>query len=266
VKGSATFDIDIKSSSLRGRVTDSASGDPIVEATVQLRPKSGDMPSFYMQRTATTDANGVFVMDGVATGSYTATADKDGYGSSKNDVYVGDSAPPDVELRLSKNDGIVIKIVDARDGRQISGQAVVYDNAGTVVYDNPMFFSGSVEPIRVPVAPGQYRAVISAPGYAAQTLPVTSPSRPTVALTAGGTLVIHSSGTGLQRGRLVSTNGAVYTRPFDRDGIFGIAGLSTQVANIQPGIYKLEVLGANNSVTKTVDVTITDGGTTTVDI
>lgn len=267
VKGSATFDIDIKSSSLRGRVLDGGSGDPIVEATVQLRPKAGDMPAFMMQRTATTDANGVFVMDNVASGSYTATADKEGYGSGKNEVYVGDSAPPDIELRLSKNDGIAIKVVDARDGRQISAQAVVYDGAGSVVYDSPMFFGGgSAEPIKVPVPPGQYKAVVSAPGYAAQTVQMMSPSKPTVALTAGGTLVIHSSSAAVQRGRLVSSNGAVYTRPFDRDGIFGIAGATTQITNIQPGIYKLELLGANNSVTKTVDVTITDGGTFSVDV
>ena len=145
-------------------------------------------------------------------------------------------------------------------------QVVVYDGAGSVVFDNPMGFSPTAEPIRVPVAPGQYRVLISAPGYATQTISMMSPSQKTIPLTPGGTLLIHSSSSSLMRGRLIASSGAVYSRPFDREGVFGIAGATTQVSNVQADNYKLEVLGTNGSVTKTIDVRITDGGVTNVDI
>jgi protocatechuate 3,4-dioxygenase beta subunit len=268
VHGSGNFDIDIKSSTLRGRVLDSGSGDPIVEATVQLRTKSTDaMASMISQRNTTTDANGVFVMESVAAGSYTATADKEGYGSGKNDVSVGDNAPPDIELRLSKNDGVLLKVVDARDGRALAAQVVLYDGAGQIAYDQPMMMGGSgPDPVRIPVPAGQYRAVVSASGYASQSTTVVSPSRPTVALTPGGTLFIHSTSSGLQRARLVSSSGMIYSRPFNRDGVFGVSGALSQVMNVQPGAYKLEILGAGGSVTKSVEVVIVEGQVTNVDV
>jgi protocatechuate 3,4-dioxygenase beta subunit len=266
VSGSSNFDIDIKSMTLRGRVTDSGSGDPIADATVNLRAKNNDNASFFAQRTATTDANGVFVLDSVSSGGYTATATKEGYGSGKSDVYVGDSAPADVELRLAKNDGVTLRVVDARDGRVLAAQVVAYDGTGTVAFESgPMSFGGGAEPVRAPLQPGQYRAVIAAPGYAAQTMTITSPGSPTIGLTPGGTLQIHSSSSALVRGRLVGPDG-VYTRPYNRDGMFGIAGATTQIGNVQPGTYKLEIVGANGSVTNRVNVTIVEGQLASVDI
>lgn len=265
VSGSSNHDINIKSTSLRGRVTDSASGDPIDSAIVNLRSSDNTNGSFFAQRTATTDANGVFVMDAVAAGSYTATATKDGYGSGKSTVSVGDTAP-DVQLTLAKNDGVTIRVVDARDGRVLAAQLVVYDGSGAIAYDGgAMMFGGSAEPVRAPLSPGQYRAVIAAPGYAAQTVPITSPGQPTVGLTPGGTLQIHSKTAGLLRGRLVSTSG-VYTRPFSRDGVFGVSGATTQVNNVQPNTYTLEILGANGAVVNSVMVTIVEGQVASVDV
>ena len=267
VSGSSNFDIDIKSMTLRGRVTDSGSGDPIADATVNLRAKNSDNTSFFAQRTATTDANGVFVLDSVASGSYTATAAKEGYGSGKSDVYVGDSAPSDVDLRLAKNDGVTLRVVDARDGRVLAAQVVVYDGSGAVAFDSgPMMFGGGgAEPVRAPLPPGQYRAVVAAPGYAAQTMTINSPGQPTIGLTPGGTLQIHSSSSALLRGRLVGPGG-IYTRPYNRDGMFGIAGATTQIGNVQPGTYKLEIVSANGSVTNSVNVTIVEGQIASVDI
>jgi hypothetical protein len=207
----------------------------------------------------------VFVLDAIAAGNYSAVANKDTFGSDKADVTVGDSAPPDVELRLSKIDGVQLKVTDARDGRTLGAQVVVYDLAGQVAWD-PGFSIGSTPgAVAIPVPPGQYRAVVSAPGYAAQSIPITSPSKPSIGLTPGGTLLIHSSSVAIQRGRLVS-GGMIYTRPFNRDGSFGIAGATSQVGNIQPNQYTLEVLGPGGVVTKRVDVTILEGTVTNVDI
>jgi len=266
VHGSSTYDIDIKSVSVRGRVLDSGSGDPIEGAVVNLRAKANDSSSFFAQRTTQTDANGVFVLESVAAGSYTATAEKEGYASGKNDVFVSDTAPPDVDLRLSRGDGIALHVVDARDNRSLEAQVVAFDSANAVQFDNTFSFGGSADIVNVRVPPGQYRVVVAANGYAAQTVMLTSPSKPQVRLTPGGTLIIHSSTTSFQRGRLVSTTGGIYIRPYNRDGVFGISGATTQINNIQPGTYKLEVLGANGAVGKTVDVIVSEGVVTSTDV
>jgi protocatechuate 3,4-dioxygenase beta subunit len=265
VHGSSNFDIDIKAASLRGRVIDSATNDPIADAVVQLRKKAdmSDM-AMFASRTATTDANGVFVMEAISAGTYVASAEKQGWGSSKNDVVVGDSAPQDVELRLAKNDGVLLKVVDGRDGRTLAAQAVALDASGQIAYDSPMF-GGGTEPLRLSLAPGQYRVIVAAQGYAAQSVTVTSPSQPTIALTPGGTVVVHSSATSSLRARLVNSSGIVYARPYNRDGIFMVAGENTSVFNVQPGRYKLQIL-EGGAVVKTMDVVVTEGGTVSADI
>ena len=58
------------------------------------------------------------------------------------------------------------------------------------------------------------------------------------------------------RGRLIASSGAVYSRPFDREGVFGIAGATTQISNVQADNYKLEVLGTDGKAT-TTDLTVT---------
>src|SRR5207237_1328978 len=61
VKGSGHFDIDVRTTSLRGRVVDGSTGEPIVEAQVEVRPRSADGLGFFGSRALITDANGSFV-------------------------------------------------------------------------------------------------------------------------------------------------------------------------------------------------------------
>src|SRR5262249_39770965 len=76
VKGSGTFDIDIKTASLRGTVVDSSTGQPIAAAQVQLQNSQG---GFIGSRAAQTDPSGAFLFDNVARGSYHAVVQADGY-------------------------------------------------------------------------------------------------------------------------------------------------------------------------------------------
>ncbi|HWS72472.1 MAG TPA: carboxypeptidase-like regulatory domain-containing protein, partial [Thermoanaerobaculia bacterium] len=131
VKGSGTFDIDIKAAPVRGRVTDSGTGQGIGEARVELR-SAANSTDFLGMRSTVTDANGGFLLDSVSPGAYHITASKSGYGSEVRDLTVGDTAADSVNLALATNDGITLHVVDARDGRMLSPFLRAYDSQGRV--------------------------------------------------------------------------------------------------------------------------------------
>src|SRR5205085_10690138 len=121
VHGSGTYDIDIKTASLRGTVVDASTSQPLANAQVQLQSGQG---GFLGSRAAVTDPSGSFLIDNVARGSYHAVAQKDGYGHDMRDVVIGDSAPDDLQFKLAPSNGVTITVVDARDNRQLSANAV----------------------------------------------------------------------------------------------------------------------------------------------
>jgi protocatechuate 3,4-dioxygenase beta subunit len=268
VKGSGTFDIDIKASSVRGRVTDANTGAALVDARVELRPSTGE--SFMGSRVVMTDAAGGFTLDGVARGTYEAKADKEGYGHEIRSITVGDSSN-DLEFKLAPGAGITLTVVDGRDNRMISaGIARITDAQGRNV-DTPTFrFGGSPEPLKLTVSPGTYRVSVIAQGYAAQTFTLSSPSSPTVRMTPGGTVVIRSKSSAISRARLVDSSGLAYVRsPFGgQSGIFTIdasPGVTT-LQNIAPGTFRLELLGPADEVLKTVPVNVIEGQPAQVEI
>lgn len=265
VNGSGNFDIDIRTVTLRGRVLDSSTGEGIGDARVQLRAAASEM-SMFPQRTAVTDAAGNFTVDSVAPGRYTATADKDGYGNQLLDANVTDSAANDLDFKLARNDGITLRIVDARDGRQLNAGAYVTDAQGRVVHEEMGFrMGGGATDLRLPLAPGSYRATISAYGYAAQTVNLTSPGRQTIALTPGGTLVIRSKESTPRRARLLDASGAVYMRGGYRMPTFTIDVGTTTMQSIAPGTYTLQILDNNDRVLDSVQVQVVEGQTATYD-
>src|SRR5260370_37781449 len=117
VHGSDTFDIAMKTVTLRGHVIDAASSNPLNEANIQLQP-SGQ--SFMGIRNAQTDATGTFILDNVAAGNYQITADKTGYGHDARSITIGDTTPEDVQFHLSPSDGITIRAVDTRDNTALT--------------------------------------------------------------------------------------------------------------------------------------------------
>jgi large repetitive protein len=269
VRGSSTFDIDYTASALRGRVVD-ASGDPINDARVQLRATTSETP-FRGDRVAATDVNGTFTIDFVAPGTYTVTAEKTGLGNEVKEVIVGERAPADVEFRLSKNDGVVLKVVDARDGRQLNAMVYVYDGMGRVVGESPMRFGGadSAADVELSLAPGAYTATVTSMGYAAVTVNLTSPGTQTVALSPGGRIVLRSSRSERQRVRLVDGAGRMYPRtPNSNAGRELAANPATLTYNnVAPGSYTIQVLTNNDTtVVKSVPVVVTEGGIAQVDV
>lgn len=268
VKGSGTFDIDIRSSSLRGRVVDATTGEPLANARIELRAAGGD--PIMSSRAAVSGMDGTFVIDAVARGTYEAKADHEGYGHQMKSVVVGDTAE-DLEFKLSPSAGVTITVVDARDNRPLSATAVrVVDAQGQQVDAGPrFFFGGGPQPIKLTLAPGTYRVTIAAMNYATRTVSVVSPSNPTVRLSPGGTLAIRSKAGAMMRARLVDANGAPYLRSFSMgDGVFTIdasPGVTT-LQNIAAGSYRLEILGTGNQAAKSIPVTVIDGQVTPVEV
>jgi hypothetical protein len=268
VHGSGTFDIDMKAAVLRGRVVDAESGEGIGDVHVQLRAAQQADTSFFAQRGAISDASGNFTIDSVVPGRYSATADKDGYGNQVVDVSVNDAGSNDVQFKLSRNDGVVLHVVDARDGRLLSANATVTDMQGRIVSEEGGFRmgGGSASDLRLSLAPGAYRATVFAYGYATQTISITSPGKQTVGLTPGGTLVLRSKESTPRRARLIDASGQPYSRVGARMPSLTIDVGTTTLQNIAPGTYTLQLLDANDNPTGSVQVQVVEGQTTAYDV
>ena len=267
VRGSGSFDVDMKAAALHGRVMDS-DGNPVSEALVEVREKADSSAGgFRMTRAVPTDASGSFQVDNVPSGSYSVSAEKDGYGTRAVDTTVNDSGG-NVEITIAKNVGVTLRVVDARDGRLLNAQVHVTNPQGVTVYDSPFFGGGSADAIKLPLEAGSYRAEINTVGYAPQKVTITSPSSPTIGLTPGGTIVVQSKGNTLRRARLIGPDGQEYSRGRFGGPIFTVdpSPGTTTLTNIAPGTYTLQILGDGNDVAATAPVTVTEGGQATVPI
>ena len=262
VHGSGSFDIDIKSSAVRGRVLDASTGAAIADAHIEIRTAGGD--GMLSARGAQTDSGGSFLIDDVARGSYEAVATKEGYGHQSLTLTVADSAEP-LDFKLSPGSGIMLRVVDLRDQRPIGATARVTDAQGREVPVGDMFrFAGGTEPLKLTLAPGSYRVTVSAPGYASRTITMNAPSDQTVGLSPGGSLVLQARGSAPIRARLIDSNGSPYM-PGNR-GPFGSPiftiepkPASTTLQNVAPGRYRLEILDAADQPTRSIDIVVSDG-------
>jgi protocatechuate 3,4-dioxygenase beta subunit len=263
VKGSGTFDIDIRVSSVRGKVTDATTGQPLADARVEVRTKDNMMNA----RAAMTDKDGNFFIDGVSRGTYQISADKEGFGNAIRDLDVAESVS-DVELKLSPSAGVTLRVVDGRDGRLISAGTQVLDMQGNTVAGLGFRFNQTPEPIKLDLAPGQYRVTLNAQGYALKTVVITSPSTMTVPMTPGGTLLIQSKSSASLRARLIAPDGSSYFRIGMGDGTFQLLAspATTTLQSVAPGTYRLEVLDLSDRVVNTTSVTINEGQQTTISI
>ena len=267
VKGSGNFDIDIRATTLRGRVVDAATGQALSEATVELRERDPNMPRFGT-RMAQTDAAGVFIMDSVALGAWNVSAEKEGYGTKLVEVNVTES-PADVEIKLSPNAGVTVRVVDARDGRVINAFLRVLDAQNRIVYESPMRFGGfgGGEELKIGLEPGSYRAIVTAANYASRNVAITSPGSHNIGLTPGGSILVRSKGSDLRRARLMGADGREYSRNFFNptftiDPSPGV----TQLDNVAPGSYTLQILGPNNEVLGSETVVVQEGQRSVVEI
>lgn len=267
VRGSGTFDIDYRTTTVRGRVLDAGTSEPVENAVVQIRPTARD--GGFNSRNATTDATGIFAIDFMPAGSYTATTEKEGYGNEVRTVTITESSAPELDFRITRTDGILLTVVDARDGRPVTPTIRATDATGQTVYE-PIYRSGAATDVtRLPLPAGTFTVSVSGSGYAQQTFTMRSPSRQNVVLTRGGTLIIRSRDSNRRSGRLLDANGVPYfhspRQPRDTFSVEASPAPTTLPATLA-GTYTLQILGDNNVVLNQTKVVVIEGQTTTVDL
>jgi uncharacterized GH25 family protein len=265
VHGSGTFDITIKTVTLRGHVVDAGDARVLAEASVELRPSTG--ATVFGGRGAQTDASGNFVIENLAAGTYQITADKAGYGHDARQITIGDSAPEDVQFRLSPSDGITIRAIDTRDNTPLTVNVLRVVDAQNNELPSGNNFFGSSEVVKLPLAPGTYRVTVMARNYAPQTVTMSSPSQQTVRFSPGGTIILHSHDSTTRRFRLVdASSGAAYGMNPVSQGIMSLPPGTLPLNNVAAATYRLEVLDNNDRVTKTIEIVLKDGEQRDVDV
>jgi uncharacterized GH25 family protein len=263
--GPSTFDIDYKIGSVRGRVIDAGTNEPIEDASVNFRPTSGEM---RFPRGAMTDPNGNFSLDALPPGTYTVTANAKDYGTDVREEPFGEAGRDGFEIRLSRNDGVKLHVVDARNGQPINASVSVYDAAGRVVHETAMRF-GNTAPgeTELRLAPGTYTATVGGiTGYATQSVRVTSPSpQPiTVGLTPGGTILLQSKHSTVRQMRILDASGYPYPRFSSRPPMRDLLPGTVPMDNVATGSYTLQLLNDDGSIADTVSVVVREGETTRV--
>lgn len=266
--GASTFDIDYRIGAVRGRVVDAGTNEPIENATVNFRPTSGDI---RFPRGTMTDPAGNFTIEAVPPGTYSITANAEGYGTEVREESFGESGRDGFEIRLSHNDAVKLRVVDGRNGQTIEAIVTVFDAAGRVIHETGIRFgsTGGMD-TELRLNPGTYTATVGGiSGYAPRTVRLTSPSpQPiTVALTPGGTILVQSKHANVQHMRLLDASGQTYPRyggmPMpSRDLLPGTMPLE----NVAPGSYTLQLLNDDGSVADTVTAVVREGETTRVSL
>ncbi|MFZ2493610.1 MAG: carboxypeptidase-like regulatory domain-containing protein, partial [Thermoanaerobaculia bacterium] len=268
VRGSGTFDIDLKSSTIRGRVIDTSSGEPVQEPRLQLRPEAS--AAMTTIRTAGGDSLGMFVFESVAPGRYSVIAEKQGYASRTEPLTITESSQDQIEIRMSPVEGVRVKLVDAADGKPVQGHVVVKDAQGRPVWTGGKAGSTPGD-LQLFLEPGTYTATAQAPGYLTRDVLLTAPGSQTIALNRAGVIDIRSSSTNRRRLRIYDAGGRPYA--FGSKGSVGPqapivvlppAGLTLR--NVPAGTYSIQLLGAKDAVVRTITVTVVAGQTSTIEI
>jgi protocatechuate 3,4-dioxygenase beta subunit len=261
VRGGGTFDIQMSSASIRGRVVDRQTQEGIPGVSVALDVTD---QARYRLPPMQTDASGAFRIDGISSGNHRLRATKNGYGHEVTDVVVSGDGEQDIEIRMSRSDGVQLRVVDRRDGRALRAFVSVADMGGRLALEEMLSDAND----SISLAPGAYRAAVSVGGYAPTVIDIRSPGGPyVVALTPGGSLRIDSTSAERRRARIIDSSG----RPVIRGRItvpseMTIDAAGATVTGMEAGSYTLEILDSAGGVANRHPFTITEGQTTTIRI
>jgi carboxypeptidase family protein len=247
VASNSTFDIDMKGATLRGRVSDADTGDAVSGAMVYLEPPKG----VNIHPTTMTDGEGRFTLSALPDGTMNVHASREQYAAQTQEVVVTGGSVPDVDLKLSRGQEAIIRIVDAVSGSPITGNVSLWSGRKNI---GASATPGDDRAMHVWVAPGKYRATVGANGYVTGSADVTVPGPEVrVELSRAGMLRITSKAGGLVRitlaGLPLSSNGAggvvVGSRMMNV-----AAGTPMLTGGFAPGHYTVDLLESDRTTVK----------------
>lgn len=258
VSESATLDIPFPAGYVRGRVLDASTGEPL--SNVQLGLQKRQAPAYAVPSPVVSDSRGAFSIEAVPPGTYVLTGRSDDFAAEAYEVSVGTTGLDGVEVRMKRSSETSLEILDGRTGQRLQARVSVYDTRGNLLHDS---FGPAGGLMQLPLATGSYTAQVSAHGYAARIVTITSPSSQRVTLSPGGTLDIRAAHSGRMTVRLLDGSGQPYPRQASMHVFSHGAG---RLHNIAPGTYTVEVLEDDGSVSASRQVTVQEGGITQLDI
>lgn len=256
ILAAGTVDINIDLATLLVTVVDSATSAPIEGATVSTRMPGSE--THTMPR-GTTPASGQLSIS-VPAEVKQLVVERNGYATA-----IADISSSSVTVPLTRTDGAVVRLIDARDGGTLSEYAIARDDAGRVLASSSE--AGPDGTKRLPLLPGTYRFSASASEYGSQTVKREVPSAEIrIALPRGGKLLLQSHAPMTATARLIEPDGEEYVRCWC-SGIaeIRIAGRSTLVDSIAPGSYALEITPAGGKPRR-IPVSVIEGETTPVNL
>jgi protocatechuate 3,4-dioxygenase beta subunit len=264
VVGNAVFDIDLKGASARGVVVDAAIGVPLPDVRVMITPTA---QGGRLWRNATTDSDGRFTLDTLPDGSYTLRTEREHYAAASQAVTVSGGSTPPIEVRLTRGQEAMLRLVDAETGASLDGGVALTD-----VQTKKFIGSGNGRAedgaIHIWAAPGRYTASIHVNGYLTQTVDVVVPGAEVrVALTRGATLVITSRSGG--RFRIIPPGATSAGGPVGGviSGINVVPGQRTPLNSLRPGVYEVDKISDDGkSVLQRYSVVLTPGQTANLDV
>lgn len=251
----SVFDIEFNGIVARARVIDGETGTPVEGALVQVLLNG--TPS---EQESKTNAAGIASIELPRGEKATLVASKSGYANASADAVEGE-----VVMNLVRSTGAVVRIIDARDGRTLSGYVVARDAAGRVIASAHETEGDGTSMLAVP--PGEYRFSASAEQYGSETIRASVPAAELrIALPRGGRLRLHSNQEMHGTARLLLPDGDMYVRCWC-NGVADIAinGRTTIVDAVSPGSYTLEVTPVGGKVRR-YPVTVIQGETVPVQI
>lgn len=254
ISGPTTHDIDLRGSSLRGRVVDSATNAALAGVMVSASRLEG-----RGSLNATTDSDGRFAFDAVPAGKYRFSTSKQRYMNALEVIDVREEGTPDIELRLREGDRVIVRVIDAETRRPVESVSLtITDSVKQTLYSG-MPFREEDGGFRVWLVPGRYTARVYSPQYVSSTVELSVPGAGTiVTLSRAGRIVLQGRREGGVRVRLVDPNsGRTIHQTSIPPGVF---------ESVTPGMYKLEIMDDKQNVVATFNVTVAAGQTVTVPV
>ncbi|HEY6842583.1 MAG TPA: carboxypeptidase-like regulatory domain-containing protein, partial [Thermoanaerobaculia bacterium] len=260
VSGNATFDIDMKGATLRGRVVDASTNEPVSDANVWVDPTK----EVKFGQGTTSGGDGRFTLNAVPDGTFTIHASREKYSPATQSVVVASGTAPDVEVRLDRGQETVIQIVDAPSGNPIGGFVGILSGNKVVNNGSP----GDDGKTHVWLPPGTYKANVSAPDYVSTRIDLTVPGpEARVPLSRAGRLIIVSKNGGDVR---VGLAGLPLDSPVGgiiKTFVRAQPGISTYVGALAPGHYQVDLMNSDRvTVKQSYSVDVIAGQTATLNI